>query len=123
MKRLLFCALCATTLAACDNVDITKYPENIQKCYNDIIYNDSTCTKSKKVILNYCQCTEAAVENITNETNAAIQQANAIGFGFIVALGAGNVQSAFVQKTEAAYDACAEKTGYTRAKNCKSDKK
>lgn len=116
MKRLLFCALCATTLAGCDNVDITKYPADIQECYNTIIYNNDNCTSNKKVILQYCQCYVPKAR----EAAASYEQQGRLG----ARMGAGifaiaNAQLGFEKKTGEIADICAEKTGFI----CKTNKK
>ena len=57
MKKVLLLTGTILTLAACDsNIDISKYPENIQTCYNSILFDDDFKCVKPKTILSYCQC-------------------------------------------------------------------
>ena len=58
MKNL-FLILPIFTLAACDNVDISKYPEDVQECYTQTLESTDNCTKSKKTVVKYCECISA----------------------------------------------------------------
>lgn len=116
MKKLflLVGVLCVT---GCDsNVDITKYPENIQTCYNSVFYHSDNCNKSKTII-KYCQCFNAKSDAITKKTNqtwGTISQARAQNMLMYNAL-----EREAHESFNKAADECAKKTGYVRVANCK----
>jgi len=124
--------LIATTLllvAACDNVDISRYPESVQKCYNGIIYDDNNCTSSKRTIIKHCECVQAQDSKINakaEELNKGLRGSaafagtmNAQWGGFFMAGVRNTAQEKLDAYAEKLYDECAKKTGYTRMKNCK----
>ena len=118
----------ALVLTACDNVDISKYPEGVQKCYNGIVFNDENCTKSKKTIVRYCECSqgqEAKINAKAAELEKDIRGANAMAglmnrqWGGLFMAGAQNdAREKLEEYVQELYDECAKKTGYTRIKNC-----
>lgn len=118
-----FCVFSMLLLSACDNVDISKYPQNVQNCYNQVIYDVNNCTKSKKAILNYCQCYTSNLAKKTEEINANYRQASA-GLNFF---NAGSLNSALRATSQATLNQyatelvkdCASKTGYTPIAECK----
>jgi len=122
-------------IAACDNVDVSRYPEGVQKCYNGIIYDNGNCTKSKRTIVKYCECTEAQEEKLkvkAEELNKGLRGSAAFAgamnntmSGFFMAGMRNSAQSQLEEYAQKLYDECAKKTGYTRIKNCKKteDKK
>ena len=120
-------------LAACDNVDISRYPESVQNCYNGIIYDSNNCTHSKRTIVKYCQCTtgkESEIKAKASELDQDLRGAVALAGGmnrtmggFFIA-GAQNTANEKLHKfAQKLYDDCAKKTGYTRVKNCKKPNK
>lgn len=114
MKKILVLLGIVLTVSACDSeVDITKYPEAIQQCYNGIYYNTNNCNKSK-TILKYCQCFTAKSTAIVEQTNQNIKYRGK-GWDFLN----WGVKAAGEKKLQAAANECAEKTGYTRVANCK----
>ena len=99
LKKLIY--LCSSLiLVACDNVDISKYPDDVQNCYYDTISSDNNCTKSKKTIIKFCECVTARKAKIKAESD--------------------DVQSAIVAFVERhkIHKGCAADTGYTY---CKTD--
>lgn len=113
MKKLflLVGVLCVT---GCDSeVDITKYPADIQQCYNAAYYHKDNCSKSKQ-ILKYCQCFSAKAAPINAETNQNIQYRGK-GWEFLN----WGVKAEGEKKLDQAADECAKQTGYTRVANCK----
>lgn len=115
-------------LTACDNVDISKYPEFVQQCYNGIIYSDNYCGISKKITVRYCECCFAKQGDIyakQQELNDAAVAAgmfygSAVGplSGF-AALGAQSMaQKKLDMYRKQLYTECAEKVGFT-TENCK----
>ena len=137
MKKLIF-LIPVFVLASCDNVDITKYPESVQSCYNGIINADNTCTKRKKTIVKYCQCNDslepeiqAKGQEIARKLYLKYQASNVAaavsGLGILGGMWAEREKSADLEEAkkeyaefkDKLYDKCAKKTGYIRAKNCK----
>lgn len=127
MLKKILCVCSVVTLTACDNVDISRYPESIQNCYNEIIYEDNNCTTSKKTIVRYCQCTDGKQADLDakwNELNRGVRAARAGGFfkgnaGGLVRFGLQNsARAQYDAYAEKLFDECAKKTGYTRIKNC-----
>ena len=127
-KVLIMCSV--LLIAGCDNVNITRYPEPVQKCYNSIIYDADNCTTSKKTIVRYCECQYAQTEKLEAkwaELNEELEAHHAFSEVFIGG-GWGNlavsalrdsVQHRFEKYAQELFDECAAKTGYTRVKNCK----
>ena len=66
MNRLKYIIFIGLILSGCDDVDISKYPEYIQSCYNSIIYDEANCTKSNKSTLKYCECLYGFKDNLTH---------------------------------------------------------
>jgi hypothetical protein len=63
LKKVFFiCSL--LSLVACDKVDVSKYPQDVQNCYNKMISSPDNCTKSKKNTLKYCDCLVAGKKKI-----------------------------------------------------------
>lgn len=128
LKHLLLISL-SVLVVACDNVNVEKYSESIQKCYNGIIYSDDNCNTSKRKIIKYCQCTDAMEPKINakaEELNQGLRGANAFastmnrGWGNLFAAGVRNsAQNQLNEYAQKLYDDCAKKTGYIRIKNCK----
>lgn len=113
MKKVVSLVGILFTMSACSSeVDITKYPDNIQNCYNNIYYHSNNCNKDK-VILKYCQCFSAKVANINNIIN---DQWNAGPRSPILSNALANKKERMLDK---AADECTEKTGYTRVSQCK----
>lgn len=109
MKKIFSLIMVLILLSACDNVDITRYPDNIQECYNGIIYGkDKNCTTNKKVIIKYCECTESQRKAYMSQINISDSASKEI---FMNLVG--------YQELQKIYDRCAEQTGYVRVKNCK----
>lgn len=99
LKKLVYaCSLLA--LVACDNVDVPKYPDDVQDCYYDTISSDNNCTKNKKTIIRFCECVAARNAKIKAEGD--------------------DVSSAIVAFVERhkIHKGCAKDTGYTY---CKTD--
>jgi len=112
MKKLLVLLGVVLTVSACDSeVDITKYPENIQNCYNTVYYKDSNCNKGK-TILKYCQCFVPKSIGI----NQRIEESWNIGPRNIF------LKSALLDKKERMLDKaaeeCSKSTGYIFVANC-----
>jgi len=95
MKKILL-LLPVFTLAACDNVDISKYPEDVQKCYTQTLERTDNCTESKKIVVRYCECVSAGKAEIKTPNGQSVSD---------------SIRAwAEMQKLR---DRCAEKTGYT----------
>ena len=95
MKKL-FLILPMIMLAACDNVDISKYPEDIRACYNGAIASDDNCTKSKKIVIKYCECISTGKAEIKAPNGESVSD---------------SIRAwAEMQKLR---DRCAKQTGYT----------
>lgn len=127
MKKLLLCICGTVLLAGCDDVDITKYPENIQSCYNEIIYAPENCTTSKQSILKYCQCFHSQYDKKVEEVNAKLRQGSAaLAFmkaGSLNAVYRAQANAALNKYADELVESCAKETGYTPFKQCKSKKK
>jgi hypothetical protein len=100
MKKLLLLPV-ALLFVACDRVDISKYPEDVQICYNDAIYDKDNCTESKKIVVKYCQCVSAKKAAI----KAQMPDESSASYGIRM----------FVERHKIREE-CAEKTGYTFCK-------
>lgn len=125
MKKTVLGVVALTVLSGCDNVDITKYPVAVQECYNGIIYNNDNCTKSKKTIIKYCECSQGVQGQIEAKALEARQGAVAAAtlfggaFGGLAGVGAAVQAQAVVNSyAQELYNECAEKTGYTRVSVC-----
>ena len=125
MKKTVLGVVALTVLSGCDNVDITKYPVAVQECYNSIIYNNDNCTKSKKTIIKYCECSQGVQGQIEAKALEARQGAVAAAtlfggaFGGLAGVGAAVQAQAVVNSyAQELYNECAEKTGYTRVSVC-----
>lgn len=98
MKKL-FLILPIFTLAACDNVDISKYPEDVQECYTQTLESTDNCTKSKKTVVKYCECISAKKAAMKAEAGEEEQTVS-----YAIRL--------FVERHKMR-EACAKQTGYT----------
>ena len=96
MKKLLLLPV-ALLFVACDRVDISKYPEDVQACYNDAINDKDNCTESKKTVVKYCECVSAKMAQMPDESSAS----------YAIRM--------FVERHKIRKE-CAEKTGYTFCK-------
>ncbi len=104
MLKKLLCVCSLLGLGACDNVDVSKYPDDVQDCYYDTISSDNNCTKNKKTIIRFCECVAARKAKIKEKIKAD----------------GDDVQSsivAFVERHKI-HKGCAKDTGYTY---CKTD--
>jgi len=99
MLKKIFYICSLLTLIACDKVDISKYPEGIQNCYNKTISSTDNCTKSKKIIVKYCECVSAGKAEIKAPDGKSVSDSI----------------RAWVDMQKL-YEKCAEKTGYTSCK-------
>ena len=95
MKKILL-FLPIFTLVACDNVDISKYSEDIQNCYNKTISSEDNCTENKKIIVKYCECISTGKAEIKAPNGESVSDSIRAWVD--------------MQKLR---DKCAEKTGYT----------
>jgi len=128
LKHLLLISL-SVLVVACDNVNLDKYSESIQKCYNSIIYSDNNCNTSKRKIIKYCQCSDAMESKINAKAaelddglrgTAAFAGTMRGAWGGLFMAGAQNkAREKLDQYAQTLYDDCAKKTGYIRIKNCK----
>ena len=98
------------------HIDITKYPENVQNCYNEGIYSDYSCTKNKRTILKYCECLQGLQPEISRRKNANLR----VDWSTTIEPYYGTVRG-FASKTtddnlndyiKFLYEKCAKKTGY-----------
>ncbi len=99
MLKKVFCICSLLTLIACDKIDISKYPEDVQNCYNKTISNTDNCTKSKKIIVKYCECVGAGKVDIKAPDRKSVSDSI----------------RAWVDMQKL-YKRCAEKTGYVFCK-------
>lgn len=97
MKKL-FLILPVIMLTACDDVDVSKYPEEVRACYNGALASNDNCTKSKKIIVKYCEC--------ISEKKAAMKAENTDEQTLVSAV------RAFVERQKMREE-CAKQTGYT----------
>lgn len=133
MLKHLFLISLSVLVVACDNVDIEKYSESVQKCYNGVIYSDNNCNTSKRKIIKYCQCTDAMEPKIQAKAaeldeglrgTAAFAGTMRGAWGGLFMAGAHSQAREKLEKyAQTLYDDCAKKTGYTRIKNCKKTDK
>lgn len=100
MLKKLLCVCSLLALGACDNVDVSKYPDDVQDCYYDTISSDNNCTKNKKTIIRFCECVAARNAKIKAEGD-----------------GVSSAIVAFVERHKI-HKGCANDTGYTY---CKTD--
>ena len=100
MRKLLLLPV-VLLMVACDRVDISKYSEDIQACYNDAIHDKDNCTESKKIVVKYCECVSAKQAAIKAATPDESSTSYAIRM--------------FVEKHKIRKE-CAQKTGYTLCK-------
>lgn len=96
MLKKIFCVCSLLTLIACDKVDISKYPEDIQNCYIQTVSSADNCTKSKKIIVKYCECINAGKAEIKTPDEKSVSDSI----------------RAWVDMQKL-YEKCAEKTKYT----------
>lgn len=114
MKKLLFIAF-VFGLVGCDsNVDITRYPENIQECFNKIYYNDNNCTKSQKTIVKYCECFQAKYSQaVAQEQQDYDTKVVTLGYNnFVTKVSRMSVHDRLYEKSRQIASECADKTGY-----------
>ncbi len=107
------------------HIDITKYPESVQSCYNENIYSDNSCTKNKRTILKYCECIQgfqAEIDNKKTEANTKLEIA-AFHWSTTHLPYSGSTRGFAGETTDiknrlnayikSVYEKCAKKTGYT----------
>ncbi len=112
MKKILLLAG-VLFITGCDsNVDITKYPESVQRCYNSAYYHTDKCS-TDKAILKYCECFTAKSTNIDIKIN---ESWNAGPRSPMLSHALDTKRDKLLD--EAAAD-CAKKTGYTMVADCK----
>lgn len=120
MKKVLIILGLGICMAGCDgdaNIDISTYPDAVRRCYNNIIYNDKNCTKSKKTIVKYCECYDAKSTALAAELDADWNHVRGVS-GFIRDGIAKEMLRDFDTGLEKIANSCAEMTGYTRIQNC-----
>lgn len=116
MKKLLVLLGVVLTVSACDSeIDITKYPETIQNCYNTIYYEDINCNKGK-TILKYCQCFMPKSIGI----NQRIEKTWNMGLKNIYVLG--GLNSERERMLDKAAEECSKNTGYIFIADCPTKK-
>lgn len=129
VKKIMYLC-CMLALVGCNDVDISHYPESIQQCYNGIIYDNDVCTTNKRTIIKYCQCTDGKqpeLDAYAAKLDSGVRAAGSMFHGSMRSFARIGLQNSASAKYDAfaekIYDECAKKTGYTRVKNCKKDKK
>ena len=125
VKKLVIGICGLAMLAGCDDVDISKYPENIQSCYNNIIYNADNCTTSKKAIVKHCECYESQYAPKATQVKKKYQMGSmATNHNrFVNFVYANEMNKELKELSDQVAADCAKKTGYTLIRQCKSNNK
>ena len=110
-----------------DYVNISRYPEGIQNCYNQINYLDLSCGNRKRTIVKYCECLQSVQDLIENKryeiyTEASVlatsvgghwtpdsYYSSTIGPKVMTFEGASGKLDGYIRRL---HRKCAEKTGY-----------
>ncbi len=103
-------------LTGCDSdIDITKYPENIQKCFNHIYYSDNNCTKKQKIIIKFCECYNAKYsQKIQKEEEIYSKTVNLFGYdNFFSQINRLTASDRMNEISQEVSNDCAKRTGYT----------